>query len=214
MIIKTLLLSMMAIGCTGCIGVMLERTTAEIIEKPIPLKPDSSVPDRWACQPDPAVNYSTKNDFIESWGEPLSKEVFAHSETWTYAENSRWCGLWVAFIVPIPIQLPVCETYDKITFDNDLAVRASSRRFVSSGFGIVLARSIGPVPVLFVEGKVTQNKPSIEKILSEEDNTCVGKPARGTNTLNEKSSLKDSIPHTVSCFSDGKRQWVEQSLCD
>lgn len=214
MIIRIFLLSMVAIGCSGCIGVAFDRTRAEIIEKPIPLKPHSSGPDRWACQPDPAVNYSTKNDFIESWGEPLSKEELNHTETWTYAEDNRWCGFWVAYIVPIPIQLPVCETYDKITFVNDLAVRASSRRFVRSGFGIGLAPSIGPVPVFFVEGKVTQDRPSIEKILSEEDNTCVSKPVTNTNALNEEGSLEDYFPQTVFCFSEGKRQWVERSLCD
>lgn len=216
MIARNLLLAMLAIACTGCVGVMFDGTKAETIEMPLPLKYTGWGPEdteRWACQPDPERALQTKSDFLASWGEPQSKEVSAEEETWIYAESGRWCGIWIAFIVPLPAMLPVCETYDKITFKNDLAVRANSRRFVRSAIGIVGAAA-SPVPVFTRPGGATDNYPSINPFHKSNHSCEFARQQEEASTSNEVNAIEESTLHTVSCFSGGKRQWVDKSLCD
>ena len=175
------LLATLAMSCAGCVGVGFDWTTTENIEMPIPLRAPLAANndfDRWACQPSPDSPLRTKNDFIGTWGEPHSKEVSAEHEIWTYAESGRWCGIWVAYIVPIPMLLPVCKTYDKIIFENNLAVRSSSRRFVRWAFGFAVhPRTLIPWPILSRAGNATENRPGINLLFKpESDESCKNPP--------------------------------------
>lgn len=179
---------MVTIACSGCVGVSFDRTETVSIDKPIPLRDTSWTFDgftRWACQPDPEADHRTKSDFLESWGEPQSKEVLAGKESWLYAESHRWCGVWLGLlIVPVPIILPVCQTFDKITFDNDLAIHASSQRFVQTSTGIAFVGPMGlpipiPIPYYARAGNVTE-RGSIAMTFpsSESDFSCAWKPLK------------------------------------
>jgi hypothetical protein len=204
----------LAILSTGCIGVAYDRTTIEAIENPIPLRAplDATADfDRWACQPGPSQALRAKSDILLSWGEPSAKELDAEKETWIYAESGRWCGFWIAFGVALPLMLPVCETYDKITFENDLAVSATSRRFVYSGAMLLFAPYYAGS--FTRAGKSTENSPRIEKGPNEKlAISCSWRSPRGVSGNGEV--VEQSLPDRVSCFSGGKRQWVERSLCD
>lgn len=196
MIKNSLFVGIMSLACTGCIGVGFDRTTTVSIEKPVPLGHPSWPADgfeRWACQADQEQTYRTKSDFIESWGEPHSIEVSNDKETWNYQESGRWCGLWLGLlIVPVPLVLPVCETYDKITFENNLAVRSTSRRFVETATGIMLVGPMGipmPIPFYARAGKVTEKSSSIMTFPpSKSDYSCAWKTPQDDSTMSEENA--------------------------
>ena len=184
--IRKCLLVVMVATCSGCVGIAFDRTKTVSIEKPVPLGHRNwlnSGFERWACQPDLKQAYRTKSDFIAKWGEPHSKELSGNKETWIYAESGRWCGLWIGLVVvPVPLLLPVCETYDKIAFENDRAVSATSSRFVVTATGIAIAGAAGmpipiPVPFYIRAGEFTENDSSVGTFpSSDKDISCIWKP--------------------------------------
>lgn len=148
MFARALLLAAAA-GCTGCVGLMIDKPWTREIRNPVPLKakklfggPDDL--ERWACQQGGSVFSppQTKDRVLASWGEPKEKVATTKGETWTYAESGRWCGVWILAILPLPVLLPVCETFDHVVFENDLAVSSASRRM--DGFAI--GAGIFPMP--------------------------------------------------------------------
>lgn len=92
---------------------------------------------------DPRTSF-TKADFREVWGEP--DEIITTSEnieTWVY-KRKLWCG-WIPFlIIPVPLILPVCDGYDKIDFQDDIATRLNTRHIVSNGGIFILFYPLGP----------------------------------------------------------------------
>lgn len=176
-IISCLLLFSTLAACSGCAGIMIDRTSSALTERPIPLRapPEATSDfDRWACQPNDDSRQATKDDFLIAWGEPLRKEINGNTEVWHYAEGRRWCGVWIAFGLPIPILLPVCETYDEVTFESSLSVRARSKRFVRAGFGFTLVPAYpGFLPVLTRAGNADENSPAIAMFPPQEsDRRC------------------------------------------
>jgi hypothetical protein len=167
MIIRSLLLAALAGACGGCVGFALDIPTTHEIPNPVPLMPkegafgSANKPDRWACQSDAQASVPlTKTDFLNSWGVPTEKVATAKGETWIYAERNRWCGLWVFVIIPVPVVLPVCDTYDKVTFEGDAAVSSESRRFRNLVMGIG-AHPYGFFPFMSRPGRVTENRPQV-----------------------------------------------------
>lgn len=74
-----------------------------------------------------------KGDFLEKWGKPDG--VISTSEgreIWTY-ERNLWCGVTPAFVVIVPLLLPLCDGYDEIEFDGDRAVNLNTRHSVTAG---------------------------------------------------------------------------------
>jgi hypothetical protein len=72
------------------------------------------------------LNKSTKEEFLKEWGTP--DEITHTSETievWTY-KRILWCGL----ALPLPLVLPVCNGFDIITFENDVAINLHTRTSV------------------------------------------------------------------------------------
>jgi len=81
-------------------------------------------------------NYlQTKDEFIKSWGTPDKILYTSDNEmTLEYIRNS-WCGIMPAFIVIVPLILPVCDGFDRITFKGDNATHIHFKR--TDGFGII-----------------------------------------------------------------------------
>ena len=140
-----------AVGpCAGCFGFLVDKPYTVDIRNPAPLEASNPVvrvgKNRWACQ---QTNYPPvlihKADVLRAWGAPREKAPTPRGETWTYRENWRWCGIWIGLIVPVPVLLPVCETFDHVEFEGDLAVASKSRR--PDFFGYVLAFPVPWVPI-------------------------------------------------------------------
>jgi hypothetical protein len=167
MIIRSLLLAALASTCAGCVGFALDIPTTHEISNPVPLMAKQGAVGsdaklaRWACQPEATVSVPlTKDHFLGRWGAPAEKVAAAKGETWIYAERNRWCGLWVFVIIPVPFVLPVCDTYDKVTFEGDAAVSSESRRFRNLVMGIG-AHPYGFFPFMSRPGRATENRPQV-----------------------------------------------------
>jgi len=161
-------------------GYSLQMPETVDVEKPVPLTDQqkgavSGDFNRWACESQ-STSFTplSKDHFLSAWGEPKEKIVTVTGETWIYRETGRWCGLWLAVIIPIPFVLPVCETFDYVYFEQDVALRIKSRRIVQSSAGIMLT-PYGFVPGYARSGKITENKASINTFpghKSPDENMC------------------------------------------
>ena len=70
-------------------------------------------------------NY-TKQEVLEVWGQPESKETEGLFEKWRYNQDSlAWAGVIPMFIVPIPLVAPVGKNGVVLTFEGDSLVKAS-----------------------------------------------------------------------------------------
>jgi len=218
MIVRALLAVALAMLCTGCVGLMVDMPLTKDIRNPVPHNatklfggPNDLDRDRWACQagPDPSVPQA-KNRFLASWGPPKEKVVTAKGETWIYAEKGRWCGLWIFLIVPLPILLPVCETFDHVEFENEVAVRSTSRRMDGAGIGLGFLPPF-PIPFLIRPARATENRPRV--LVSPEkqpDLSCAATP-----TLPAASAeLPQPTEDLVNCVAGGERRWTYRSNCD
>ena len=166
-IFRPVLLIALASACAGCVGFSLEIPSTHEVRNPQPTKAregsfgadDKLV--RRACQAasEPSVPLR-KSDFLSMWGEPGEKVVTANGETWVYAEGHRWCGLWAFVILPVPALLPICDTYDRVFFEGDVAVSSSSRRFRGLMMGVG-AHPYGFFPFMARPGLVTESKPQV-----------------------------------------------------
>ena len=165
MIARVLLITALATGCTGCVGLMVDKPWTREIWNPVPLKakkllggPDDL--DRWACQPGSGSSEpQTKDRFLASWGVPREKVPTGKGETLIYSESGRWCGLWMLVILPLPILLPVCETFDHVVFEDDLAVKSASRRM--DGFAIGLGLAPLPWVAMSRPARATDTRPRV-----------------------------------------------------
>jgi hypothetical protein len=165
--IRSLLLAALASTCAGCVGFALDIPTTHEMPNPVPLMAREGAFGtgdklaRWACQSDAETSVPlTKDQFLDRWGAPMEKVVSAKGETWIYAERNRWCGLWVFVVIPVPIELPICDTYDKVAFEGDAAVSSESRRFRDLVMGIG-AHPYGLFPFMSRPGRVTENRPVV-----------------------------------------------------
>jgi len=210
--------------CAGCFGFLVDKPWTKDIQNPMPLKVDrfpiSSERDRWACQPSPDPSAPvTKLAFLTAWGEPTDKVVTTKGETWIYAEKGRWCGLWIAFVVPVPLLLPVCETFDHVEFEGELAVRSESRRMDRFGMGLLFYYFI-PFPLMVVPAAATDNSPMVDVVgWTKRDRSCLPKmpstPSSaapgGAPSPGDAGSPGDDF---INCVSGGERKWTPRSKCD
>ena len=90
----------------------------------------------------PSGNPLTKDDFLQDFGKPDEiVALTADQEMWVY-NRSKFCGVVPVFIVPVPLVLPVCDTFDHITFENDKAVHIHFRRASGAGLASIGASSL------------------------------------------------------------------------
>ena len=149
-----------ALSCTGCAGILFDSSRHSDIDRPVPRMADKGFfRERWACTPpDESSARATREDFLRHWGEPKSRQVDGRKETWRYGEDGRWCGIWLIAVVPIPLLMPICDTYDMVEFENGIALRSASRRFHVTG----IFATIAPYPgaAILREGAVTEDRPN------------------------------------------------------
>src|SRR5262249_52783075 len=159
--------------------------------------PLSLAEDRWACQQsqDPERRLK-KDDFVSAWGEPKEKVTTAKGETWIYLDSWRWCGVWVSFIVPAPLLLPVCETYDRVEFEGEVAVRSQSRRVDGYGMGVAFYYGLVPIPFHVAPAEATGGGPA-----GNRGSPCRWRKSDGASQGQGKAEGAQTEEDVVNCFS-------------
>ncbi|MCJ7557463.1 MAG: hypothetical protein MUP90_11220 [Gammaproteobacteria bacterium] len=100
---------------------------------------ESFGPTKYFHETSPASNPRSKEDFRREFGEPNEiVTIDTTREMWVY-NRSAFCGIVPIYIIPIPLGLPVCDEFDHITFENELAVSIHFRRMETAGAFIFLA---------------------------------------------------------------------------
>ncbi|HEY5761619.1 MAG TPA: hypothetical protein VIS73_00280 [Rhodocyclaceae bacterium] len=189
-----------AASCAGCVGVSLDMPRTAELSHPAPLVAAGAMPtaykSRWACQsPEGVFPPLGPGDFLSAWGEPASRRTTAGGEIWTYAERGRWCGAWIFAIVPLPLLLPICDTYDEVTFEDGRAVRARSRRFHLTGIGVGFAPQafFFPVPYRVRAGTTAEANPDMLELfpmVPEARSICTWSPGDASRPV--KTSAESS----------------------
>jgi len=159
----------------GCLGYSLDKPETVEVEYPAPPSDIRDAPSRRTCESQSeSISPLSKGYFLNAWGEPKERVTSINGETWVYEENGRWCGLWLGLIIiPIPLVLPVCETFDNVYFEGDVAVSIKSRRFTRSTAGVFFDPRFlfFPVPVSARTVKENENR-SWPVPESPQENTC------------------------------------------
>ncbi len=136
---KFLLSPLISLLCTGCLGYSLDTPETVEVENPIPLSDHQfdanwGGPSRWACESQSAsFSPLSKDYFLNAWGEPKEKIISVNGETWVYEESGRWCGLWLGYIIPIPLVLPVWSRTGMSIYI--VPKFAPGKKFASVGYG-------------------------------------------------------------------------------
>lgn len=120
-------------GCMGGFAVKpLECKSSYPLEDYVYTK-ESFGPTKYFPDISPASNPRNKEDFRREFGEPDEiAAIDASREMWVY-NRSAFCGIVPMWVIPVPLGLPVCDEFDHITFDNDLAVSIHFRRMDDAG---------------------------------------------------------------------------------
>ena len=78
-----------------------------------------------------------KEGFLRRRSEPGEiLHISEDEEIWVY-ERKDWCGAVLVYMLPAPFMLPVCDTFEHITFEGETVKRAHIRRVDASGFLII-----------------------------------------------------------------------------
>ena len=97
----------------------------------------------------------TKADFLKEWGKPDTIETKSENEeTWIYNKHI-WCGPIPCWGVCAPLVLPVCDGFNRVYFQGDIARRLHTRRTLIS-WSLLL--------VLFVPAGVGSENACIEPL--------------------------------------------------
>jgi hypothetical protein len=110
-----LLLTVFTSGC-GVVGVATVSPTE--------CSPTEAKVFEWEATGTTEENYvldrkPSKQDFLSGRGHPDEIiTVNSVEEVWVY-KRSIWCGFVVAYIIPVPLVLPVCDGVDRITFEGE-----------------------------------------------------------------------------------------------
>ena len=143
-------LSAVMLSLSGCLGLIINTTAECESETPHPdihdimkiSQENSTVltPKFWII--DPKAKF-TKDDFLNEWGQPdkiIKRSEF--DETWIYNRN-LWCGVVPVLILPIPLILPICDGFDKIDFEGNIATRLDTKHIVSNGGVLFIGYPLG-----------------------------------------------------------------------
>ena len=78
-----------------------------------------------------------KDEFLAEWGEPSETITVSEDEvTLIYKTEDIWCGAVVAWYVGVPLIAPICEGFDRITFQGSKATYIHFKRKNEAGIGI------------------------------------------------------------------------------
>ncbi|MGD9969371.1 MAG: hypothetical protein AB7S65_02870 [Sulfuricurvum sp.] len=160
------LLSSLVSGCVGYVHVSPTECSADL-----PIIDYIYEKDNWGPT---KLNHTMmintlalKNEFIHEWGEPDEIIRINDDETiLVYNKKKIWCGAVPVYLIPVPLVLPACDGFDRITFKGDTANHVHFKRADMSGIVLLYgggAQDSKPCP---------QTKPSDLSIpaFSKEDN--------------------------------------------
>jgi len=88
-----------------------------------------------------------KENFLAEWGRPSDTIMVSEDEvTFVYKTVDIWCGVVPTWGVPVPLVVPACEGFDRITFKGDKATYLQFKRVNKTGFATI--------PMLWAGGKM------------------------------------------------------------
>jgi hypothetical protein len=125
------LLSSLVSGCVGYVHVTPTECSADL-----PIVDYIYEKDKWGPINRNIMTSTTlpdKDDFIKEWGEPDETIKVSDDETTLVYKRKIWCGSVPAYIIPVPLVLPTCDGFDRITFKGDTATHIHFKRSDSSG---------------------------------------------------------------------------------
>ncbi|TSK08047.1 MAG: hypothetical protein FPO08_01655 [Geobacter sp.] len=71
---------------------------------------------------------STKSEFLKEWGKPDEIQSGPDGkDTWVY-RGKMWCGPIPVILLPVPLLLPLCDRFDRITFNGERGESLHTRR--------------------------------------------------------------------------------------
>jgi len=133
---------------SGCIGVAVVTPTE--CSADVPLNNYIYEKDKWGpiYKEKPAEgelvekNYLPPKDvFKRMWGEPDETIILNENEV-TFVYNRKiWCGAVPAYIIMLPLILPTCDGFDRITFKGNDATHIHFKR--EDGYGAIFPVSVG-----------------------------------------------------------------------
>jgi hypothetical protein len=86
-----------------------------------------------------------KELFLNYWGKPDEiNSTSENEETWIY-NRKLWCGVIPAFIVAVPLILPVCDGFDRLEFHGNEAKNLHTKHIVTDGFLLVAGSWVGGI---------------------------------------------------------------------
>ena len=133
---RLLILTMVTLYLTGCVGVMTLTTTGKTTKRYS--EHDYNCPSgnlghfsRCGINREPSIS-----EFISLWGEPKTQETKDGREMLIYNENLAWRGLVVFALIPIPLLIPAGHNEISLEFDHDKLVQSTSE-FANTGPGLI-----------------------------------------------------------------------------
>ncbi len=134
---------------SGCIGVGVVTPTE--CSADVPLNNYIYEKDKWgpiykkkAAGEEESIekNYLPPKDvFKQVWGEPDETIILSGDEV-TFVYNRKiWCGVIPAYIVMLPLMLPTCDGFDRITFKSNDATHIHFKR--ENGYGAIFPVAVG-----------------------------------------------------------------------
>jgi hypothetical protein len=70
---------------------------------------------------------------VTYFGIESAKDNHPQNGSKIYNERTEWCGLTIWAIIPIPLLLPVCKSYEEVTFTNGEPTKRVSHYVKGSG---------------------------------------------------------------------------------
>ncbi len=121
---------------TVCAVLMLSGCVGLVVYYPGECKNETpTTKARWLSEWErvPPSTIPTKADFLKNWGKPETIiSTSEKTETWIYKRH-LWCGMLPAFVIALPLMLPVCDGFEKIDFDGNYAKSLDIRRTLKEG---------------------------------------------------------------------------------
>ena len=78
--------------------------------------------------------YFSPEKFINSEEIHAAKKNNPTNGTKIYNKKSRWCGLIIFAVIPIPLVLPVCNSFTEVDFENSEIIKETFHHVEISGF--------------------------------------------------------------------------------
>jgi hypothetical protein len=156
-----LCVALLSTSVAGCFGVAVIHTTE--CRSDVPICGYFYEKDKWGPQSSPKPNpLPIKDDFIKIWGEPSETQSISENEVILVYKRELWCGVVPSWGVLIPLVLPTCDGFDRITFKDNRATHIHFKRENLVGGYFLLTTGIGdksktcPVPCSHLNGTLSQ----------------------------------------------------------